>query len=352
MIHDVLSGLEALRATERRVAMATLVSATGSQTRMIGAKTFVGESGRIVGTVTIGGCVDARAIEASDDVLANGAAALLTLALADEEAWDLGLGCGGDATVLIEAVDCTRDEDPVVAAYTAVRRALEAGEPAVVVRALNGGAQRMVLSGDAGVSGSLGDVALDARLAPIARGHSGGGARIVRDDVSARDYFLEAFAPPLTAIVYGAGEVATSLSRIAHEIGMRVVIVDARARYATRERFPDADDIRIGAPEAIAAALPATRDTCVVIVAHDYKYELPVLRHALRAPVRYIGLLASRKRAQAMREFLAGEGFTAEELARIHAPIGLDIGARSPSEIALSIAGELVAVGAGKATRP
>ena len=344
MIPDVLSGLETLRTTERRVAMTTLVSATGSQARMIGARTFVGESGRIVGTVTIGGCVDARAVEASDEVLAKGAPALITLALADEEAWDLGLGCGGDATVLVEPVECLRDDDPVVAAYAAVRRAVTAGHRAVVVRVLDGGSRRLVLVEGGDVSGSLGDPSADARAAALARGYDKDVASIVHDAPTGRDYFVEPFEPPVTAIVYGAGEVATALSRIAHEIGVRVVIVDARERYATRERFPDADDIRIGAPEAIAVELPATPNTCVVIVAHDYKYELPVLRHALRAPVGYIGLLASRKRASAMRDFLSGEGFTPGELSRIHSPIGLDIGARSPAEIALAIAAELVAV--------
>ena len=139
-----------------------------------------------------------------------------------------------------------------------------------------------------------------------------------------------------------------SLTRLARELEMRTIIVDGRERYATRERFPDADEIRVGMPSEIVASVHATARVAIVLVAHDYKYELPVLRVFLRSPVGYIGMLGSKKRGAAMRDMLRAEGYTDEELARVHTPIGLDLGGKAPVEVALSILAEIVAVRNGK----
>jgi len=340
---DVLTRFEALRRTEQRMAMATLVTATGSTSSMVGAKTFVGASGAIVGSVTIGGCIDSRAVEAADGVLASGEPSLLDIALADEEAWDLGLSCGGNVQLLVEPV-VAADAHSVTEAYTVAGRAVAAGRHALVVRALTGSGFRLVLDSDGTRHGSLGDSTRDGRVAEIADARGAGAPCVVHDDVDGASYFIESFAPAPMAAIFGAGDVAAVLTRIVRELGMHVVIVDARARYATRVRFPDADEIRVGDPGAIAAELPATADTHVVILSHDYKFELPVLRHVLRAPVGYIGLMSSRKRGAALREFLAADGFTSDELARIRTPIGVHIGARTPAQVAVSIAAELVSV--------
>jgi xanthine dehydrogenase accessory factor len=126
------------------------------------------------------------------------------------------------------------------------------------------------------------------------------------------------------------------------------VIVDGRDRYATRQRFPEADDVLVGMPSEIVAAIDANRRTAVLLLAHDYKYELPVLRDILRKPFGYIGMLGSKKRGVAMRDLLRDEGFTDDELARVHTPIGLDLGGKAPAEVALSILSEIVAVYSGK----
>lgn len=351
MSNQALSQFLTFRDRERRMAMATLVSAAGSRSSIVGAKTFVDEAGEIVGAVTIGGCLDARAAEASDRVLRTGHAELVDIALGDEEAWDLGLGCGGTVRLLVEAVDFGMRAHPAVAAYAAAERAVAEGRRVLVIGALQDGGPRLLVEADGTRSGSLGDAAEDARVSALAVDGARTGPCVVRDEASGREYFVERFAPPVTAVVYGGGEVAVVLTRIARELGIRTVVVDARARYATQARFPDADEIRVGDPGAIAAELPATADTFVVIVSHDYKFELPVLRHVLRAPVGYVGLMSSRTRGAALREVLAGEGFTAEEMARLHTPIGLSIGARTPAEVAVSVAAELVAVRAGQAPR-
>ena len=139
-----------------------------------------------------------------------------------------------------------------------------------------------------------------------------------------------------------------SLTRMARELDMRTVVVDGRERYATPERFPDADEIRIGMPSDIVGEIAPNQRVAVALVAHDYQYDLPVLRQLLRAPVGYLGMLGSKKRGVAVRELLREEGFTDEELARIHTPIGLDIGGKSPPEVALSILAEVIAVRSGK----
>lgn len=345
MSRDALSRIEALQAHERRLAMATCVSADGTSSSIVGAKTFVGETGQIVGSVTIGGCLDARAVEAADRVLASDRAEVLDIALADEEAWDMGLACGGNVRLLVEPVG-TGDRDAVTAAYAAAERAVRAGRRALVVRALGdaGSDARLVLDANGTRSGTLGDPAIDDRVGALAEARAASAPCVVQDTADGGSYFVESFAPPTTVAIFGAGEVAVVLTRIAHDLDMRVVIVDARARYATAERFPEADEIRVGDPGAVAGELAAAPETFVVIVSHDYKFELPVLRAVLRRAVGYIGLMSSRKRGAALREVLAGEGFTAEEMARVHTPIGLDIGARTPAQVAVSIAAELVAV--------
>jgi len=145
-------------------------------------------------------------------------------------------------------------------------------------------------------------------------------------------------------VIYGASQVAMSFVSFAHELGMRTVIVDGRERMASRARFPLADEIHVGMPSEIAERMPATTRTYVVLLAHDYKYELPVLRVVLRSKAGYIGMLGSRRRGETIRALLAEEGFTALELERLSSPIGLSIGAKSAAEIALAIAAEIVAV--------
>jgi xanthine dehydrogenase accessory factor len=286
---------------EPAVAVATLVSATGSSSQKVGARMFVGASGRILGGVTIGGCVDAQVLEASDALIREGGRRLLAISLDDDEAWEIGLTCGGTVEVLIESVNPGDPNDPVVQAHGRAAALLEAGEVAEIET-------------------------------PLGDGRT----------------FVDRIAPPTNLLIIGAGQIAMSLTRFARELEMRTIIIDGRDRYATRERFPDADEVRVGMPSEIVAGIPVTKQTAIVLVAHDYKYELPILRAMLRAPVGYLGMLGSRKRGAAVRDILRDEGFTDAELARIRTPIGLDIGGKSSAEVALSILAEIVAIRSGK----
>jgi len=349
-----LDALPQLLHGEPTVAMATLVAASGSSSKKVGAKMWVGASGRILGGVTIGGGVDARVIEAADDVVKSGKRTLVGISLDDDEAWEIGLTCGGQVEVLVEPLTPDGDADPILSAYGDVCESMARDDAAVVATTLDGTGARLVVnpSGEV-VSGTLGDPALDEAARTIARSVvASGGSRTetIVTPVGDRRVYFERHAPPTTLVIVGAGQVAMSLSRFARDLEMRSVIVDGRPRYATSDRFPDADEIHVGMPSEIVARLDPGRNVAVVLVSHDYKYELPVLRATLRSPVGYLGMLGSRKRGAAVRQMLADEGFTAEELARVHTPIGLPIGAATPAEIAVSILGEVIATRSGKST--
>ena len=314
---DFLDQIEQLRPHERRVAMATLLAARGGSPRPVGAKLFVGEGGRLLGSVSIGGCVDARVVEHGDRVLKENRAERVTVAVDDAEALELGLACGAEFDLLIEPITLD-DADPVLSLYAEAARRSRLGRSAFV-------ATRM-------------------------RGHVIDRELLDAPDAVAADAFVERLPAAPVLLIVGASDVAVALARMTRMLGMRVVVVDGRERYATADRFPAGTDVCVGMPSELARPW-LTEGASVVLTSHDYRYELPVLREALRAPVQFVGMLAGRKRADAVRAVLREEGMTDEELARLHAPIGLDIGGREPEEIALSIAAQLVAVREGKPAR-
>jgi xanthine dehydrogenase accessory factor len=340
------------RAGERRVAVATLVSTRGTTPKREGARMWVGEGGRVLGSVTIGGCVDARVVAEAEGVLAAGRPALVALALGDEDARALGLACGGTIDVLVEPLDLTRDDEPAASALAAVRAALDAGRRAVCVTPLDGSSGRLVV-GEDGVPlhGTLGGAARDgearrAALDVLARGRS----RV--EPLGADAAFLELHEPSPTLVVFGASEVAVALVALAREIGWRTVVVDGRERFASRERFPGADELRVGIPSEVAGTLAYGAATFVVVAAHDYKYDLPVLRAVLERDAAYVGVLASRKRGAALLDFLAEQGVPRAALDRVRVPVGLDVGASTAPEIALSILAEALAVRRGRPGTP
>jgi xanthine dehydrogenase accessory factor len=353
-LRETFEQLDELRRYERRVAMATLVSTKGTTPRREGAKMWVGEGGRILGSVTIGGCVDARVLEESENVLRDRAPRLLTMSLGDVDAWEIGLTCGGTVELLIEPVELDGVPHPITDAYEVVRAEAAAGRRSVLVAPLRdhesnagGGCARLVVQEDGESSGTLGEPALDRAaveraLDVIRRATSR--TEVVEASGTRERLFFELHGPATTLLIFGAGQVAIPLVRLAKVLGWHTVVVDGRERFATRERFPDADEIRIGLLADIAAEMDYDASTFVILVAHDYKFEVPVLRVVLQREPAYIGLLGNRSRGGAVLRFLAEEGIGAEQLARVHVPIGLDIGARTPSEIALSVLAEALAV--------
>jgi xanthine dehydrogenase accessory factor len=341
---------EARRATDR-VAVATLVNTRGTTPRKEGARMVVGEGGAVLGSVTIGGCVDAQVIEQAEGVLASDRPRLLEMNLGDEEAWEIGLTCGGTIEVFVEPLAVGRPDDPAVRLYERARAHAGGGGRAAIVTRLDGAPAKLLVLDTGAVEGSLGDPFLDARFAaeaaePIA---SGASRTLFLESVRA---FVEVLAPPALLLVVGASHVAMPLVALARTLGYRTAVLDGRPRFATRQRFPDADDLRVGIPSELIDAYPLQASTALVLVAHDYKYDLPVLRKALASEIGYIGMLGSARRGAALMRLLAEEGVADAQLKRVHVPIGLDLGARSAPEIALAILAEIQAVRGGGSGQP
>lgn len=329
--------------------MATLVAASGSNAKRLGARMLVDSAGRILGAVTIGGCVDARVIESADQVITTRRPKLLDIEVDDNEAVAIGLTCGGNVQVAVEPVSA--GNAGTLAVYRQAADRLAAGNTVVVASRLDQRSGHLLVASDGSRVGTVGDPALDRETADhasrlLASGESG--VATIGSPSGDTAIFFEKLTPSLTVLIVGAGEIAIALARLARTAGMRVVVVDGRDRFATRDRFPDADDVRVGMPSEIVAQRRVGANDAIILIAHDYKYELPVLREVLRRPAAYIGLLGSRKRGAAVRQMLTEEGFTSDELSRIHSPIGLDIGAKTPAEIAVAILAEVIAARAGK----
>jgi xanthine dehydrogenase accessory factor len=313
-VTDVLQLLEQLRATEKRVAMATLMAARGGSPRPVGTKMFVAEGGRLVGSISIGGCVDAKIVEHGERLLREDRWEVVTAAMDDAEAVELGLACGAEFDLLIEPVDLGADGE-IASAYRAATQISAAGREAFVRTELAGRRPTRTVSSER----------------PTDR----------------KDVFVERIAPAQTLIIVGGSDVGIAVARVAKVAGLRVVVVEGRERLATRDRFPDADEILVGIPsELVRPQLNSAAH--VVLLTHDYKYEMPVLRDALRSDARYVGMLAGRKRAEGVRTMLRDEGLSESELGRLHAPVGLDIGGREPGEIAVSIVAQIIATREGR----
>ncbi|MBI3637298.1 MAG: XdhC family protein [Candidatus Rokubacteria bacterium] len=340
---ELFDQIDQFRRSAGRVAVATLVNTRGTTPRREGAKMLVGEGGKVLGSVTIGGCVDARVMEEADAVLGTMRPQLIELNLGDEEAWEIGLTCGGTVEVFLEPLE--RD-----GLYDRARAHAAGGGHGALVTRLDTGAKLLVLD-DGTVAGRLGDAFLDERFAAEARESIDRGASrsLALENIRA---FAEVFAPPALLLVVGASHVAQPLVTLARTLGHRTVVLDARPRFATRERFPDADEIKIGIPSELVREYALTPSAALVLVAHDYKYDLPVLHHALATEAGYIGMLGSARRGATILKFLAEEGVSDAALERVHVPIGLDLGARSAPEIALAILAEIQAVRGGGTGQP
>jgi xanthine dehydrogenase accessory factor len=357
-VSELFDQIDSLRKTEGRAALATLVSTHGTTPRKEGAKMWVGEGGRILGSVTIGGCVDAEVMAEAEGVLSGARPKLLSLDLGDEDAWEIGLTCGGTIEVFLEPVtlgEAPRSEG-ALALYEQLKSHVAAGGSGAILTRMDppeAGAKLLLLD-DGRRVGSLGDGALDRAAPDAARGPlaTGVSKTVGLGPGEAVRVFVEVHLPLPTLLVVGGSHVAMPLVTLARSLGYRTVVVDGRPRLATRERFPDVDELLIGIPSELVRGIPLRSTTALVLVAHDYKYDLPVLRHALSSDAGYIGMLGSRRRGDAILRMLSEEGLSDEALARIRVPIGLDLGGRTAPEIALAILAEIIASRYGGTGRP
>jgi xanthine dehydrogenase accessory factor len=303
-VREILETLAAWDAKGLRAAWAIVVKTERSAPREPGSALAVNERGDIVGSVT-GGCVEPAVYEEARAVLAGEAARVVEYGIADETAFDVGLPCGGTVHILVGPVDPGVVSDLVAAA--AEERPVE-----LELRA----------SGEARVSPA------GERVEPELDG----------------DVFRLPLLPPPRMYVFGAVGHAAALASAGRLLGYRVTVSDARARFMTPERIPDADELVVGWPDEVLRDAPVDERTAICVLTHDHKLDIPALKAALESPAGYIGALGSRRTTEARAELLREEGLSEEALGRIRAPIGLDIGSRTPAEVAVAIAAEIVSV--------
>ena len=348
--HPALAAWTALRAeAEGRGALVTLVRADGGSSKPVGAHLALAQDGRAYGSVTIGGCADGRALSTAEEVLRTGVRELITVPLGEEDAVALGLGCAGDVELLVERIGFGA-ADPFVVAMDAAEAALERGVRGVLVTPLGGGAGRLLVGEDGTRAGGTGSAQRDAAAAELAAAAlRGGDAALGVQEAGGERWLLQLLTPTRTLLVIGATEIAAALCTLAAPLGWRTVLIDPRDDLLAEPRFATASERHAALPAEVVAQRLGSASTAVVVVAHDYKVELPVLRVALRGDAPYVGMLGSRKRAAAVRDMLAEDGVSPAELARLRTPIGLPIGAQGAAEIAVSIVAELIATWRGVA---
>jgi xanthine dehydrogenase accessory factor len=349
--HPTLATWSALCASgATRGALVTLVRADGGASRSLGMHFALADDGRSYGSVTIGGCADGRALEAAHRVLASESSEALTVPLSEEDALALGLGCAGDVDLLVEPVSL-HGADPLVLALDAATAALSRGERAALATPLVAGSGRLLVLTDGTAVGSSGAAARDRAGVELARRTmQGADAATGVYEAEGTRWFVQLLTPPRAVLIVGATEIAAALCALIAPLGWRTMVLDPRDDVLAQPRFAAASERVAGLPaEVVAARLRGPDAPAVVIVAHDYRVELPVLRAALRSEAPYVGMLGSGKRGIGVRALLAEDGLNDAELARLRTPIGLAIGAHGPAEIAVSIVAELIAVWRGKA---
>ncbi|MGW7611443.1 XdhC family protein [Streptomyces sp. NPDC054766] len=342
---------------DREFAVATVVAVGGSAPRRPGAALAVDTGGTAVGSVS-GGCVEGAVYDLCAQALRDGRTVLERFGYSDADAFAVGLTCGGVIDVLVTPV---RAAAPVLTKWPA---AVVRGAAAALVRVARGPAEllggALLLRADGSYDGGLGGgPELDRSAAGEARtmldaGRTGT-VEIAEDGSRCPGgvtLFVESSVPPPRMIVFGAVDFAAALVRTGKFLGYHVTVCDARPVFATRGRFPEADDIVVDWPHRYLRRTATDHRTVVCVLTHDAKFDVPLLEVALRLPVAFVGAMGSRRTHRDRDRRLREVGLTEDELARLRSPIGLDLGARTPEETALSIAAEIVAAGRGGTGTP
>jgi xanthine dehydrogenase accessory factor len=352
-MRDVLDSLTSWWDGGKSTALATVVGTFRSAPRQPGASMLVGPGGEAVGSVS-GGCVEGAVYELGNQVLGDGRSVLQRYGVSDDDAFAVGLTCGGILDVFVEKID--QETFPQL---RAVAEAIKAEDPVAVATVVVGPAdrlgKRLVIWPDR-AEGSTGSDRLDGAVRDDARGLLDAGRNAMLHygvDGQRRgeglDVFVESFAPPPRMIVFGAIDFAAAVAQMGAFLGYRVTVCDARPVFATTSRFPGAHEVVVQWPHrylrAEADAGRIDRRTSICVLTHDPKFDVPLLEFALRLPeVGYIGAMGSRRTHSDRLARLREVGLTEAELSRMASPIGLDLGARTPEETAVSIAAEMIAL--------
>ena len=353
-MRELLTGLDGWRARGRRWAVARVIDVEGSGPREPGAAMAVSEDGEVLGSVS-GGCVEGAVVQAALEVITSGAARFVSFGYSDQDAFAVGLTCGGTIHLLIQPGD-------QLGGYGRLAEAVRAGRPVALVTVVESGAGNDRLGATALLRpglppiGSLGNAELDRVVARDAEGElSVGSSRVRRyglrgearrSDVSV---FVHSFSPPARMIIFGAVDFAAALSQVASVLGFRVILCDAREMFATKARFPFADEVVVDWPHRLLDRIGSTltgRDA-ICVLTHEARFDVPAVLAALPTEVGYLGAMGSRRTHDDRMARLRAAGADEAGLARLNSPIGLDLGARTPEETAVSICAEIIARRAG-----
>jgi xanthine dehydrogenase accessory factor len=335
---------EIRRSLDDVFALSTVVKTWNSSPRPAGSSMMVAKDGEVTGSVS-GGCVEGAVYEVAQTSLANGECAYNVYGVSDDDAFSVGLTCGGTIEVFTESVSFGSDW------ITELLRKHDADEAFAIATIVRGTARvgsHLVISstGFVGTTGSkrLDEAIFDDALGLLAAGTTGSlsyglnGERLE----SEIEVFIYSSTPKSRMIIFGAIDFAAALAKVGKFLGYHVTVCDARAIFATKKRFPEADQVVVDWPHRYLASQKVNSRTVIAVLTHDPKFDVPVIKVALASEAGYVGAMGSRKTHQDRLARLIGEGVDAESLARLHSPIGLDLGARTPEETALSIAAEIV----------
>ncbi|WP_420119856.1 XdhC family protein [Nakamurella sp.] len=350
-MREVLAELLHWWSAGETVGLATVTGTFRSAPRPPGAAMLVGPDGTAVGSVS-GGCVEGAVYELAQSVVASGVPVPQRYGVSDDDAFTVGLTCGGIIDLFVEPVSATTFPE-----FGSLAASIQAGEPVALATVTAGRPEqvgRHLVVWTADTAGGLGSARLDDAVGDDARGllASGRTASLTYGPDGERrgeglTVFVSSFAPAPRMLVFGAIDFAAAVARVGSFLGYRVTVCDARPVFATARRFPDADEVIVDWPhrylraQVEAGALDGR--TVICVLTHDPKFDVPVLTDALRLPVAYVGAMGSRATHADRRARLRAAGLTVAELARLASPIGLDLGARTPEETAISIAAEIVA---------
>lgn len=331
-IRDVATDVDQWLAQSEQIALATVVSTWGSAPRQVGAKMAMTAAGAISGSVS-GGCVEGAVFDAALQVLASGRPQLLHFGVADETAWEVGLACGGTIEVFVELLD--------TAVYHFMRNLVQQEHAGATLTVIQGSddllGRKMALSGDGRHIGSLGELETPATEALQTISQS---QRLSLAEKTT--LFVDVVRPSPTLILVGGVHIAIALSLIAKTLGYQTIVIDPRRAFGSEARFPHADRLIQAWPDEAFAGLELSPDTAVALLTHDPKIDDPALKIVLDSPVFYVGALGSISTHTGRRRRLREAGLAKEQIERIHGPIGLDIGAQTPAEIALAVMAEIV----------
>lgn len=360
-MRDLVADVLAWQAAGHRVALATQVAVRGSAPMALGARMAISDGGEVSGSIS-GGCVEASVVTDALGVIESGRARRVTYGVDADELGGVGLTCGGEITVFVAPLSPDTPDAPVLAT---LRRHLEEGSGVAWATVLDGNDPATPPGAPPGASlvvddlgtptGSLGDATIDeAAVAAAAAALTAGatGEQRLAGAEGGCTVFIDAIVESPRLIVFGAVEFARALTDLAAVLGYRSVVVDHRATFATAARFPHAGEILVCRPEEFFASTPLTPRDVICVLTHDPKVDEPALCAAVRSPARYVGAMGSRRTTADRARRLRHAGLSAEEVAAIHAPIGLDLGATTPAETALAILAEVVADRSGRRGEP